>query len=259
MTVIHDDTHLAIQVDFRWISAVLWTFLGKHVVDTLYDNRNTMIGGSDSNGVELWRAYFMKHEGGADQVELSGIGSLHTFPQCEKVENLQHWIGKWTEVKDAYGQGVSDLHLRSMFINILPESVKRDVREAKGLNNLQDYINHVTRDLGRLNDLKLSKLHADRLKHSLHPSRSVSAIQGPEEEVQPPPRPHEDKFQSMINRLAEKVDGIAAVVQSGRTQPRGGAGRQSGNRPQSDFAKFKGCLHCGMENHRIKDCNEEWR
>ena len=53
MTVIHDDTHLAIQVDFRWISAVLWTFLGKHVVDTLYDNRNTMIGGSDSNGVEL--------------------------------------------------------------------------------------------------------------------------------------------------------------------------------------------------------------
>ena len=127
MTVIHDDTHLAIQVDFRWISAVLWTFLGKHVVDTLYDNRNTMIGGSDSNGVELWRAYFMKHEGGADQVELSGIGSLHTFPQCEKVENLQHWIGKWTEVKDAYGQGVSDLHLRSMFINILPESVKRDV------------------------------------------------------------------------------------------------------------------------------------
>ena len=255
LAYIHTNNNLSVQVDFRWVSSVLWTFIGKHVSDTLYDNRSTMTGGNDNNGVELWRAYFTKHEGGADQVELGGIGSLHTFPQCDKVEHLQHWIGKWTEVKDSYGQGVSDLHLRSMFINILPEHVKKDVREVKGLNCLQDYINHVTRDLGRLNDLKLSKLHADRLKQSLHPARSVHAIQGQEAEVPAPPKPYEDQFQSIINKLAEKVDGIAAVVQSGRTQPRGGtqqASRQ--DRPPSDFSKFKGCLHCGMENHRVRDC-----
>ena len=89
----------AIQVDFRWVSNVLWPFMGKHISDVMYNNRSAMAGGTE-NGVELWRAYFVKHEEGADQVELGGIGSLHSFPQCRKVENLQHWIGKWIEVKD---------------------------------------------------------------------------------------------------------------------------------------------------------------
>ena len=134
------------------------------------------MAGGNENGIELWRAYFVKHEGGADQVELGGIGSLHSFPQCDKVENPQHWIGKWIEVKDTYGAGVSDLHLRSMFINILPEHVKKDVRENKTLHCLQDYINYVTGDLDTLNELKLSKLHADRLKQSLSPTQRVNAV-----------------------------------------------------------------------------------
>ena len=83
----------SIQVDFRWVSNVLWTFIGKHISDVLYNNRNAMAGGTE-NGIELWRSYFVRHESGADQVELGGIGSLHSFPQCDKVENLHHWIGK---------------------------------------------------------------------------------------------------------------------------------------------------------------------
>ena len=137
-----------VQVDFAWISNVLWTFIGRNVSDTLYGNRSAMASGPD-NGIELWRSYFVKHEGGADQVELGGIDSLHSFPQCTKLEDLGFWIGKWIEVKDQYGQGMSDIHLRSRFLNILPETVRKEVREAKGLDTWQQMIHHLQRDLGR--------------------------------------------------------------------------------------------------------------
>ena len=98
MSQLFSDSHM-VQVDFRWITNALWTFIGKNVTDSLYGNRSPMANGPD-NGIELWRAYFVKHEGGADQVELGGIDSLHSFPQCTKVEDLGLWLGKWFEVKD---------------------------------------------------------------------------------------------------------------------------------------------------------------
>ena len=243
-----------VQVNFRWVNNVLWTFIGKHISDVMYTNRSIMTGGAE-NGIELWRAYYTKHEGGADQVELGGIGSLHSFPQCDKAENLQHWIGKWVEVKDLYGAGVSDLHLKSMFINILPENVKKEVREHKHLHSLQDCINHVMMDLGRINDAKLSKLHADRLKQSLSSSQRVNAVTEHEDEAGAHPKAN-NQFQSIINQLSTKIDTIAAAVNTKRTEPRGGArvqAQRQGQRGTFDFAKFKGCLHGGNENHRVSD------
>ena len=62
----------------------------------------------------------------------------------------------------------------------------------------------------------------------------------------------------MINALSSKIDTIAAAVDTKRTAPRSGPHAQRANRPQgergpSDFAKFKGCLHCGAD-HRVADC-----
>ena len=87
--------------------------MGKQICDAMYNNKSAMAGGTE-NGVEPWRAHFVKHKGGADQVELGGIASLQSFPHRNKVENLQHRVGKCIEVKDTYGAGVSDLNLRSM-------------------------------------------------------------------------------------------------------------------------------------------------
>ena len=115
-----------VQVDFAWVSNVLWTFIGRNIIDTMYSNRSAIASGPD-NGIELWRAYYVRHEGGAEQVELGGIDSLHTFPQCTKVEDLGFWMGKRLEMKEAYGHGMSDIHLRSRFLSILPEAVKKDV------------------------------------------------------------------------------------------------------------------------------------
>ena len=246
-----------VQVDFSWISNVLWTFLGKHIIDSMYGHRSAVASGPD-NGVELWRAYFVKHEGGADQVELGGIDSLHTFPQCQKVEDLGFWLGKWIEMKDQYGQGMSDIHLRSRFLNILPEAVKKDVRETRGLNTLQDMIQHVQKDLGRLNDSKIAKLHAERLKQSLSGSHRVNAMTEVEEPPTNGPKSEDEisQFQEMINALSSKIDTIAAAADTKRTPPRGGPHAQRAARPErgpSDFAKFKGCLHCGGD-HRVADC-----
>ena len=47
-------------------------------MDSIYSNRNTLSGGGN-HGFELWRSLFIQHEGGADQVELGGMGSLHNF------------------------------------------------------------------------------------------------------------------------------------------------------------------------------------
>ena len=143
----------------------------------------------------------------------------------------------------------------------LPEAVKKDIRETKGLNTLQDMILHVQKDLGRLNDSKIAKLHSERLKQSLSQTHRVHAINTEDIEQPTSAQKSEDdigQFQNMINALSSKIDTIAAAVETKRAQPRSGPHAQRGQRGPgqrgpSDFAKFKGCLHCGG-NHLVKDC-----
>ena len=73
----------SMDIDFAWVSKALWTFIGEHVTDNVYNNRGVLAGGGE-NGLELWRALFVKHESGADQVELGGIGSLHSSLNATK-------------------------------------------------------------------------------------------------------------------------------------------------------------------------------
>ena len=162
-------------------------------------------------------------------------------------------------MKDAYGAGISDNHLRSMFINILPAAVQKEVREKPGLTTLQKCIDHVISDLGRLNDAQLSKLHLDRFKQSLSSTQRVSPVLEQEEQVE---KPHEssnqeDQFKTLINALTDKMENfVAAVTQNprpkARAQPKRGDSRERG---PSDYVKFGDkCLHCASEKHRAIDC-----
>ena len=101
------------DADLAFCSNSLWAFIGENVSDNIYNNRIVVAGGNN-NGLELWRALYVKHEGGADQVQLGGIGNLHSFPKCDKVDALQFGVGTWQEMKDMYGTGISDVHPRSM-------------------------------------------------------------------------------------------------------------------------------------------------
>ena len=194
----------------------------------------------------------MKHEGGADQVQLGGIGNLHRFPQCDKADALQFGVGKWQEMKDMYGAGISDVHLRSMCIHILPPTVQKDVREKPELTTLQSCINFVLADLGRLNDVHLSKLHSERLKTSLSSTQRLSPLIENETDDtgnrSVEKTKTEDMFKSVISALSDKLDNIVAAIPRAKAKARP-------NRKPSDFAKFGDrCLHCGSEKHRARDC-----
>ena len=99
-----------------------------------------------------------------------------------------------------------------MFINILPPAIQKEVREWPGLHSLQQCINHVLSDIGRLIYAKLSNLHSDRLKQSLSTYQRVSPlIDRAEDEAVREPAP-EDPFKSLINVLSDKMDYIAAAI-----------------------------------------------
>ena len=240
------------DIDFGWVATTPWTFIGKHVIDTVYNNRNVLAGGHN-NGLELWRALFIKHEGGADQVELGGMGSLHNFPKCEKAEQLQFWVGKWQEVKDMYGAGISDAHLKSMFLNILPDSVNKDLREKPQLISLQQCIDHVLADIGRLNDVQLSKMHMDRLKQSLGSTQRISQVLEQTERSEDTPKA-DDPFKLLLNALSDKMDKMGNIVAAvARPKARATPGRDK--RGPSQFAQFGDkCLHCGSGDHRAREC-----
>ena len=63
-----------------------------------------------------------------------------------------------------------------MFINILPPTVQKEVREKTELTTLQKCIDHVLSDLGRINDAHLSKMHMERLKQSLSSGQRISPV-----------------------------------------------------------------------------------
>ena len=253
-----------VTVDLHWIAKHLWSFIGRNVTDVVHGRRLTLTQNQEDNGVELWRALFVENEGGAEQVQLGGMNSLHAFPQCPSVGDLQHWVGQWQITRQRFGNDLPEIHLRQMFLNMLPHSVSEKLCERRDLRILQDYINEINNDLGRLNDARLAKVQAQRMKSALHqgPKNPVHAITK-EEEVQiessPPGRasPHEERTQ--------KLDGfIAALNQKSQGQNRGrreekGNGTRSPrsgspkNRPDS---RFKGCLHCGDPDHFRRDCPE---
>ena len=39
------------DIDFGWVANVLWTFIGEHVTDTVYNNRGVLAGGHN-NGLD---------------------------------------------------------------------------------------------------------------------------------------------------------------------------------------------------------------
>ena len=156
-------------------------------------------------------------------------------------------------MKDAFGACISDAHLRSMFINILPAAVQKEVCEKPGLDTLQKCIDHVVSDLGRLNDAQLSKLHMDRLKQSLSSTQRISPVLDQEEPDEKPTasQSNEDQLKYVINVLSDKMQYLVAAATQ-QSQPKA---RPAPKRTQSDFAKFGDrCLHCGSDKHRARDC-----
>ena len=90
-------------------------------------------------------------------------------------------------------------------------------------------------DLGRLNDVQLSKLHTERLKQSLNATQRVSPVLEKEEKHEKVDivkiEKNEDHFKSLISALTDNMDHIVAAV--GAARPKAKA--QPNGRAPSDF------------------------
>ena len=259
-------------VNFKWLSQHLWVFIGKNINDDLHGRRLALTQNDADNGFELWRALFIENEGGAEQVALGGMSNLHAFPQCPRVEDLQHWLGQWQMTRQKFGAGLPEAHLKQMFLNMLPPSVSEKIRERRDLVTLQQYINEIDVDLGRLNDAKLAKIHAQRMTNSLKPGSRTSVNAVVEETSQS--GPVSSSNQDMTNgnsEISKKLDTLIAVLTSsnqsrGRDQSRGRTDTRSNSRDRPQRSKSprgidpawekegKGCLHCAIKGHRRKEC-----
>ena len=68
-------------MDMVFISTQLWGFLGNHCLgDAVFSRRLQLVGGEGCNGLELWRYLFIRHKGGAAQVQLVDRAAFHDFP-----------------------------------------------------------------------------------------------------------------------------------------------------------------------------------
>ena len=195
------------------------------------------------------------------------MNDFHTFPQCTDVANLQTWIGQWVQVRNQFGAGIPESHLKTMFMNILPQKVQDEVRSHRELTTLQSIIDHILKDIGRYNDAKVAKLHSQRLRNLLQ-----NGIKNPVHAVleQNKSAQHEDSTKpehssTALNAITDKLDNlVAALNQSNNnnrrrdSSPNGRAARSPSpgrsstlNRPDP---KFEGCWHCKGKGHSRRDC-----
>ena len=254
-----------VTVDFKWLSQHLWVFIGKNINDDLHGRRLALTQNDADNGFELWRALYIENEGGAEQVALGGMSNLHAFPQCPRVEDLQHWLGQWQMTRQKFGAGLPEAHLKQMFLNMLPPSVSEKLRERRDLVSLQQYINEIDLDLGRLNDAKLAKIHAQRMSNALKPGSRTSVNAVIEEPTQSVPV-HQDMNDGNVE-IVKKLDTLIAAL-TNNNQPRGRADTRSSSKDRQQRSKSprgidpawekegKGCLHCGAKGHKRRECHK---
>ena len=126
-------------------------------------------------------------------------------------------------VKNQHGSGLPDEHLRSMFLNMLPEKVQAELVHRPELKTLQQTIDYVLLDLHRWSDRSIARVHEQHLNANLHtgPKNRVMMLHdgGPE-------APPKTDSPAQANDLAGKIDEIVAALNT-RGPPRrpGGAAR----------------------------------
>ena len=254
-----------LKIDWKWISVKLWTFIGEHVTDLIHSRRIQLTLGDDMNGLELWRALYIKHKGGAEQMTLAGMGTFLNFPKCSNLESLQGHVGEWQLNRMKYGTGISDPHLRLMFLGTLPEQVQSEIKRRVDLVSTQQCVNYVIEQLGTYNDKRLAAQQQSRLQKTLGHSRPTPTNPlleqpHPTDSAVPPPQPVQGYTTADLAAQMTKIEAVVAALKrtgpgankSGNQRAASGAGAGAGgDRPDP---KFDGCWHCKIPGHTRQTC-----
>ena len=82
-----------VPCDVMRLSQHVWALLCGNITNGLHTHRVAYAGGEEYNGFEFWRRLYQDYEGGASEVELAGIRSLHCFPRCPGQHLFSRYIG----------------------------------------------------------------------------------------------------------------------------------------------------------------------
>ena len=196
------------------------------------------------------------------------------LPKCEKPVDLQPHLSTWVQLRGKYGNGLPAEHLIAMFQNILPESVKDDIKKYAKQNHcewdLDKQVAYVYGEMGTLLDEKLSRWNLTKLQQQLKvkPNNStginaITPVEGSDGAPPPPPVPDIATFPANLGRMMERtINAAMALGQRGRESQRmkppsrsGSADSQrSGRRVPNP--RFKGCWCCGKEGHSRANCGK---
>ena len=239
--------------DPYFVSLQLWTFIGENLDNSLYERRIEKAG-EDENGIESCRKLFVTHWGGSKQVQVSGMESLHSFPPCERNEDLNDWLGMWNQCRLQYGTHLPDDHLRVMLEEKLPPSISKDLREQRHLNTLDQCLDHLWAEIARLNDTKIAHLHSQRLKQMLS-KKSVNAVTENTPNVEsanPVPSATDPNVVALVNQVNQLTQVVAAMGPRPKAKSKPKA--KSGSKLPTPDPKFEGCWHCKDTSHSRRQC-----
>ena len=167
--------------------------------------------------------------------------------------------------RQKFGADLPEVHLKQMFLNMLPVSASEKLRERKDLITLQSYINEVDTDLSRLNDARLAKIQAQRMSTALK-SGSRSPVNAVIEEQSGPAPPLPGHMTNGNDEIGKKLDTLMSALTTGsNVQPRSRNNNPSNNnrtaRSKSPRGldpawerEGNGCLHCALKGNRRKAC-----
>ena len=105
--------------DLTWATRQLWMFIDRHVTTSMRSTLKSLVDGEELSGLEVWRILWIRHEGGAQEVDIADLGALQTFPECHDSNLLALYLGEWLTLVQAQGQDLPDRHLRQLLMNML--------------------------------------------------------------------------------------------------------------------------------------------
>ena len=242
-----------LKVNWRLIAIKLWTFIGDNVTNLIHSRRTQLTQGDEFNGIELWRSLYIKHKGGAEQMTLAGMGTFLSFPKCPGMDQIQSHVGEWQLNRTKYGSGISDAHLKLMFLATLPAEVVSDIKRRTDIVTSQGCVDYVIEQMGTYNDKRLASQQASRLQKTLGNSRPAPLSPLLEQPTtQEAPMPDSDAVASAS--LAAQMVRVEAMVAALNRKPP--AGRPAGRGANADKPdpRFEGCWHCHKPGHVRMDC-----
>ena len=213
----------------------------------------------DRNGIELWRKLYVTHEGGAKQVVVSGMSSLHTFPPCANVDDLSDWLGLWNTCRLKYGQYIPEEHLKVMLEERLPATVAKDIRDLR-IPTLEGVLNHLEAESVRLNDTKIAQLHSQRIKNSISKKRvnAVTSDVNDDDDSSSDVVRLDSKVDALVEQVSQLVSAIgprpSGVKPSAKPKPGPKTSAVKRSNLPTPSPSFKGCWHCLSEDHVRRKC-----